>query len=340
VNPGNGLTSIDTVLAQQGANRTVDDAYGDYMLALYFNQPSLADGRYAFKEVSLPFKPLTNVLSLASLPATYGSDVNQYGGIDIVRFEGKRQVKLTFTGAQTVRLVETEAHSGKQMWWSNRSDGSMNALTHSFDLSKVSQATLKYWAWYDLEKEWDYGYVMVSTDEGKTWTPLATPDSVTANPNGNNYGNGFTGVSGPPNPPEGGQPTWVQESVDLSSYAGQVILLRFAAVTDTVLNRPGLVVDDIEIPEIGFKDDVESGNGEWVAEGFVRIHNRVPQLWRVRVALEGKDGQITIHDVDLVNGSGTLEFDFRDTPAAIVFITALTRQTSETAPYRITFERP
>lgn len=332
--PGNGLTSIDAMLTQQGAGRTADDYYSDYMLALYFNQSTLGDGRYAFKEVSMPFQPLTNNLSLTKLPATYSSDVNQYGGIDILRFEGKRQVTLTFTGAQTVRLVNTEAHSGKQMWWSNRSDGSMNALTRSFDLRKVSQATLKYWSWYDLEKDWDYGFVLVSKDEGQTWTTLTTPGSVTTNPNGNNYGNGFTGNSG------GGEtPAWVQESVDLSPYAGQVIQLRFAAVTDTVLNNPGLVVDDIEIPEIGFKDDAEGDEGQWIADGFVLIHNRVPQLWRVRLALEGKDGQITIHDLNLVDGSGSLEIDFREVKSVIVFVTALTRQTSETAPYRITFDR-
>ncbi|MBN2550490.1 MAG: immune inhibitor A [Anaerolineales bacterium] len=333
--PVNGLTSIDVVLAQRGAERAADDYYADYMLALYFNQPTLGDGRYAFKEANIPFQPLTNNLSLTSFPATYSSDVNQYGGIDILRFEGKRRVTLTFTGAQTVRLVNTDAHSGERMWWSNRADGSMSALTRSFDLSNVSQATLKYWTWYDLEKEWDYGYLMVSTDEGQTWTNLTTPSSVTTNPNGNNYGYGFTGASG-----GGDSPIWVQESVDLSPYAGKVIQLRFATITDTVLNDPGLVVDDIEISEIGFQDDAEKDDGQWIADGFVLIHNRVPQLWRVRVALESKDGRIDLHDLNLVDGSSTMEINFQDIKSVIVFITALTRQTSETAPYRITFDRP
>lgn len=335
VDPDNGLASIDKILAQQGSDRSADDVYTDYMLALYFNQPSLADGRYAFKNTPIAFRPLTNDLRLTKYPATYSSDIAQYGGIDILRFEGRRAVKITFTGAQTARLVDAEPHSGKQMWWSNRSDGSMNALTRSFDLRDASKATLKYWVWYDLEEDWDYGYVMVSTDEGQTWTSLSTTSSVTTNPNGNNYGLGFTGVSG-----EGEMPAWVQESADLSLYAGKVIQLRFATITDTVVNRPGLAVDDIEIPEIGYSDDVESGDGDWMTNGFVRIHNRVPQLWGVRVALVGKDGEITLKDLALVNGAGVMDIDFRDARSMILFITALTRQTSETAPYRIVFERP
>ncbi|MEW5872666.1 MAG: hypothetical protein AB1894_25625 [Chloroflexota bacterium] len=334
-NPANGLAGIDAVLQQTGFARTADDFYADYMLALAMNNPSLDDGAYAFKEIQLPFAVLTNNLQLSRLPATYASDVNQYGGIDILRFEGKGKVKLTFEGAQAAQLIPTEAHGGGRMWWSNRADGSMCDLTRQVDLSGVKQATLSYWNWYDLEEDWDYGYLLISQDGGKSWSPLRTSASRDTNPNGNNYGSGFTGRSG------GGEtPAWIQETIDLSAYAGKVIWLRFAVITDTVLNRPGLAIDDIEIPEIGFVDDAESDVRGWSTDGFVRIHNRVPQLWRVFVALTDQDGQMSLQELPLENAGGALEINFRETPSVTILITALTRQTSETAPYRITFARP
>jgi len=38
------------------------------------------------------------------------------------------------------------------------------------DLTDVSTATLKYWTWYDIEADWDYAYLLVSTDNGIHWS--------------------------------------------------------------------------------------------------------------------------------------------------------------------------
>ena len=334
-NPLNGLSSIDDELKKAGSQRSTEDYYVDFMQALAMDNPELGDGAFTFSEIDLPFAVLTNNLELSRFPATYASDVNQYGGIDILRFEGNRKTTMTFEGARAINLIPTEAHSGKMMWWSNRADGSMSTLTRQVDLSAATQATLKYWNWYDLEEDFDYGYVLVSQDGGNTWAPLSTSGSRATNPNGNNHGSGFTGLSG------GGEtPVWVQETIDLSAYAGKVISIRFTVIGDTVLNHPGLAIDDIEIPETRFSDDVEREVDGWSAEGFVRMHNRVPQIWRVVLALTDNEGNITLQELALQDAKGVLEVDFRDYPSITVLITALTRQTSQTAPYRLTFERP
>lgn len=48
----------------------------------------------------------------------------------------------------------------------NRTDDSDATLTHDFDLSGVKNATLDFWAWYDLEEDFDYADVETSTDAG------------------------------------------------------------------------------------------------------------------------------------------------------------------------------
>ena len=57
------------------------------------------------------------------------------------------------------------------MWWSNNDqDWAKNTLTRSVDVPNADDA--KFWMWnnYVIEKDWDYGFVEVSTDGGNTWT--------------------------------------------------------------------------------------------------------------------------------------------------------------------------
>ncbi len=88
------------------------------------------------------------------------------------------------------------------------------------------------------------------------------------NPSGNSYGWGYNGLSG-------GSGVWIEETVDLSSYAGEVVQLRFEYITDAAVHGEGLLLDTISIPEIGYSSDFESDDGGWTAEGFVRIMNQL-----------------------------------------------------------------
>ncbi len=118
--------------------------------------------------------------------------------------------------------------------WSNRADVADLRLQREFDLSKVKNATLKYWTWYDLEKDWDYAYLSVSEDGGQTWKLVKAPSMTDSNPANANYGWGYTDKSG-----GGDRAEWIQESVDLSPYAGKKIIVAFDTINDLAVNRPG-----------------------------------------------------------------------------------------------------
>jgi M6 family metalloprotease-like protein len=116
---------------------------------------------------------------------------------------------------------------------------------------------------YEIEWDYDYGFVLVSTDGGSTWTSLAAQDGTTTpaalNPNANGcqttYGNGFTGVSdGDPSNDTTKRATadysgaqFVEATFDMSAYAGQSVILRFSYSTDPGLAKRGWFVDDIQI---------------------------------------------------------------------------------------------
>lgn len=233
-------------------------------------------------------------------------------------------VHLKLSGQTTQRVIPTDAHSGRSLWWSDRVDGLDSTLTRDVDLSAVTKATLSFWSWYEIEPDFDYGYVSVSVDGGNRWTTLKTNATTTDDPNGNNLGNGMTGHSG-----AGVKPAWVKQTADLTPYAGKKVQLRFEYVTDGALNFNGLAIDDIAIPEIAFSDDAESDHG-WAGNGFIRSSNVVKQRYVVQVIRPGSTPAVERYVVE----DGTLELDVdgsKDRRAPLLAITPIAPRSTEPA---------
>jgi hypothetical protein len=323
-NPNNGIAGFNAVLAEHGQREQFNEVFADFVVANYLNEPTIDDGRWGYKDFSP--EPVVVAEHYSVYPAEGQTTVYQYG-TDYIELSGAGNVTIDFTGATEVKVVNNDAYSGQYQWYSLRGDDSNTRLTRAFDLRNVSSATLNYSTWYDIETDWDYGYVEISTDGGETWTILQAPHSVTTNPSGNAYGPGYTGLAG-----EG--PAWLEESLDISAYAGQEVLIRFEYVTDDAVNRPGWTLDDISIPEIDFYDDVESGVNGWQAEGFVRMNNILPQRFLAQVLEIGEtvnlrqiplDGEN--HGVLTVEGLGTT------LDRAVLMISGLTPVTTQPASY-------
>jgi immune inhibitor A len=251
------------------------------------------------------------------------------------------ELTVDFQGSTQVRLTAADPHSGSFVWWSNRGDDSDMTLTRRFDLSGLDKATLTFWMWYDIEEDWDFAYVEVSADQGQTWDILQGQHTTERNKSGNSFGHAYTGLSGVPAGSEGGTATWVQETVDLSPYAGQVILLRFEYITDDAVNHSGLLLDDIAIPELGYFDDVEAGarpatggEGEWEAAGFVHSNNLLPQRFMVQVVKVGDTPQVERMQFD-ENNRGQLKISGLDGEfgLAVLVVSGLTPYTTEMASY-------
>ena len=198
---------------------------------------------------------------------------------------------VEFAGDERVKQVDTECRSGRYCWWGGNGDIIDTTLEREFDLSGVDAATLEFRMWHEIEEDWDYAYASVSTDGGKTWATLDGEHTAREDPLGANYGAGLTGNSG------GGESgEWVRERMDLSKYAGlESVLLRFEYITDDAVNIDGIVIDDIAIPEIGFADDAET-DGEWLANGFQRIDNSLPQGFALRLIEFAADGSASISE--------------------------------------------
>ncbi len=333
----NGTRGFDRVLPKVGG-RDFTSFFGDWLVANLLDDPRVGDGRYAYRSLDFP-TPSAERVQIRPGEPTVGS-VQQYG-VDYLALDPRQVGRVRFAGDSVARLVPALPHSGQFVWWSNRGDNSDARLTRTFDLSGLERATLEFWMWYDLEADYDYAYLSVSTDGGHSWTLLRGTHTTDANPTGNNLGWGYNGLSGVPAGSEG-QPIWVPEAVDLTPYVGQEVWVRFEVVTDDAVNHPGLLLDDIRIPELGFADDVEAGDGGWLAEGFVRMDNLVPQRWLLRAVVEGSR-ETQVEEVPVAE-DGRAEWVPRALPSAaqrvVLVVSALAPATTERASYRLWVDPP
>jgi hypothetical protein len=80
--------------------------------------------------------------------------------------------------------------------------------------------TLSFWTWYNTELNWDYAFVEISTDNGRSYDLLES----------------ITGSSG----------GWVQKQYPLTDYVGQTVFFRIRYCTDSYVLEDGIWIDDIE----------------------------------------------------------------------------------------------
>lgn len=317
------IASIQRALDRNAAGLRFDDFFADWVVANVVNNLPAAGDRFSYKVDRPRISPRT----ISSLPFNTTATVSQYGTQYYALENLNGDVQIDFRGDAVVKAIPPDAHSGKQFWWSHRADMSDTSLTRTVDLSGVKNATLKFWTWYDIEDGFDYAYVTASVDGGKTWKSLPGKRTTNSNPNGANNGNGMTGNSG-------GQ--WYQEQMDLSPFAGNKTMLRFEYVTDDAYVAPGLALDDLEIPEINWRDDAEREDGGWKALGFVRMDNALPQRFAVQVVQFGKQFRVDQITLDASNsGSLTLKGLGGDISRAIIAVSGRTPITWEKAGFQL-----
>jgi hypothetical protein len=202
-------------------------------------------------------------------------------------------------------------------------------LTQKFDFSGVSgDVKMSFRTWYDLEKDYDYLYLLASKDDGQSWEIVNTPSGTDQDPSGNSYGWAYNGVTN----------GWIEETVDLSAYAGQTVTLRFEYVTDAAVNGEGFLLDDVSIPAIQYFSDFETDNGGWESAGWARIQNRLPQTFLLTLIEVG--GTTTVVPVTLdetLSAEVPLSFS-SGTKEVVMLVSGTTRFTRQPASYRFSVE--
>ena len=339
--PENGTRGFDAALQEAGLSLSFEDVFADWVIANYVGDfDALAQqGIFGYRQLQAPKPALAESIGRLTQGAKSGSVANF--GVDYISISGRGDATIYFHGNTTTRFADVERFSGNRAWWSNRADDSDVRLTREFDLTGASPAedlTMTVRMWYDIEEDYDYGYVLVSRD-GRKWDILPGQRTTTDNPSGNSFGAAYTARSAPSRLT--GTPSWIEERFDLRDYAGEKIWVRFEYVTDDAVNAPGWFIDEVEIPSIGYATNWEDSAGNWVSEGWMLTDNRLPQEWLVQTMVF-HNGALTGLSRAPVDSDGELHIglDGLDKESEIVLaISGLTPVTTEEAVYEYRIER-
>lgn len=200
-----------------------------------------------------------------------------------------------------IELTTLPEASGKLALYSGQGNELSRTAKLDLDLSTVSDAAeLSFDAWWEIEPGWDFAYLEISSDGGKSWQ-RKLPVNAAHMPakhghDGKTTQPGFTGVSGDldgdgkneSNPdcdpkaelPHGEdkdatnlspclKPSWVRPAFDLAEYKGKKIAVRLRYYTDGAAVMRGMLIDNVQVSGLSvdgnFEEETHKG---WTLDGF------------------------------------------------------------------------
>ncbi len=146
-------------------------------------------------------------------------------------------------------ITTDQAHSPTHAWYvPNDEKVTDTRLWNTAPVPVGEDEILSFWHRYQIEENFDGAVLEISTDGGSTWTDLGP--YITAN--------GYTGtVSTNYLNPVGGRQawtgdltTWTEVTVDLSSFTGQSVNIRWRLGSDRLVGAAGWYIDDVRIASV------------------------------------------------------------------------------------------
>jgi hypothetical protein len=245
--PKQGIESVNEVLKDFGTRIDFEELFRRFTIAVALDTNEVGNGIYEFKSIDLAINyEYAEYYDKEGVPI-YGADYS------ILNFE-KCLNRINFTMGDYFPMA-WQVVEGEYLW-SNTGFAIDNALIFEADLRKKSKATLVINHFYEIEEQWDYGFVQVSVDKGKTWVSLKNTNTRSDFLNWEDFPEigaqlpGLTGSSG-----------YVEDVFNLTPFAGKKVLISFRYMTDQYVSEGGWFIDSIAIPEINYFNDCSSLNG-------------------------------------------------------------------------------
>lgn len=181
---------------------------------------------------------------------------------------GKNNQAIRVNLPQKKTPVNTPAAGTYEYWGGQKDEMDTNMVT-SVDLTGKTSATLTFDAWYDIEEQWDFAFVQVSTDNGATWKSLGNQNTRSdVVPEGYpTILNSMPGLTGKSN-------GWEAQSFDLTAYAGQKVQLRLRYATDWGTSHIGFFADNVKVVADGqtiVEDGGEATTSSFTLNGFTKM---------------------------------------------------------------------
>ena len=272
--PANGLSALYHLLRVYKPEMSITDWMGNWAAANYLDDLS-AGSQYGYVNLDL-FEPFFRT-RVRQLPFEETLSIEQFG-VHYIDLDYAGPVTITFAGDTLVPITDPPSAVTQDMWFLPPIDETDATLTATFDLAGLSEAELTFDTWFDLETDYDYAYVLISTDSGANWDLLYPQNGVSGE-----YGPGLNGRSSAASNAING---WLHETISLNRYIGQEIKIRFQVLTYFEGIGNGFALNNLA---------VNSGNPTTPlllptfieSESFSQTGGWLPQEWAIRLVRRG-----------------------------------------------------
>jgi immune inhibitor A len=158
-------------------------------------------------------------------------------------------------------VIQLSGKDGAMEWYSDFGNNLDNTLTTTAAVAvPAGSATLTMRTWYDIEQDYDYGYVNVSSDDGAHWTSVQSPATV-------DDGTGRWGLTGTDTS------QWAKTmTYDLSAFAGQSVLVQFEYATDPGVAPAGWEITDVKVGGVALPETA------FTSDGWKRVDGETSQM--------------------------------------------------------------
>ncbi|BCJ46636.1 hypothetical protein GCM10010168_38410 [Actinoplanes ianthinogenes] len=172
---------------------------------------------------------LRSTVNLAN-PASYNKPGAAPNGADFIRLPQGKLSSVTFRGAATLPSTPLAWKIDAGLLFSGNTPDTDETASRQVEVP-ADDPVLRFTSSYGLEKDFDYGYVTISADGGKSYQAVA----------------GDRTVKGPLGAAITGQAADVKLSYSLKAYAGKKVLLGFRYVSDAAVNLGGWHLGEVSI---------------------------------------------------------------------------------------------
>ncbi len=290
----NGIEGVENTLVTLGYSESFDEIFDRFTVANYLDDTSIGDGEYGYESLAIgssdtrywtidyavwywDMGPPYIGLKPKNSDWFYGIEPQPYTA-HYFHFSNRMPATIFLDGDD---FSGTAAYSGTYEWYSGANAWAWQNFGRTFTLPSASAITLDFYTFFDIEEDWDYGYVELHDIDGDQWYTLA--DS-----NGNTVSN-LVYAQDNPNVPVGREPMdyaaagrwnaftgssggYIPISMDLTAFAGLEVEILFTMWQDGAFTLQNMYVDDISITsDAGVflpLDNVEGGPMLWSSTGW------------------------------------------------------------------------
>ncbi|MDY7080534.1 MAG: hypothetical protein SXV54_26945, partial [Chloroflexota bacterium] len=186
----NGIEGIENTLAAFGYSESFDEIFDAWTVANYLDDTEKAGGKYGYETLevgtidtwgySIEYA-LSNMWWGPPDETPFGVPSYWFFGIEPQPYTA-HYFRFNNDGAADVFIdgddfAGTLAHSGSYEWYSDAEAWAWRSFYQSFDIP-AGGATLDFYTFYEIEDDWDYGYVEVYDHDTGEWYTLDAPGTV------------------------------------------------------------------------------------------------------------------------------------------------------------------